>query len=224
MSMVFTKNAIDALNAAASCARQFGHDHIGSEHILLSILAIPKCQACLRFERLGLALSDLTESMKNMISGSSEPVMQRGQLPISARTKKVLDIAGLEAGGPGKPVGTVHLVTAMMREGDNAAAQLLFNAGVTVEKFLAAGTQGGNGDGKKGEAPSQGDTGEAPSQKGENGKQQKTPTINTFGRDLTDLSRQGKLDPVIGREKELKRIIQHKPLCRYLRSPYILNI
>ncbi|MBO4708162.1 MAG: hypothetical protein J5727_00105, partial [Kiritimatiellae bacterium] len=141
MSMMFTKNAIDALNAAASCARQFGHDHIGSEHILLSILAIPKCQACLRLERLGLALSDLTESMRNMISGSSEPVLQRGQLPISARTKKVLDIAGLEAGGPGKPVGTVHLVTAMMREGENAAAQLLFNAGVTVEKFLAAGTQ-----------------------------------------------------------------------------------
>ena len=208
MSMMFTKNAIDALNAAASCARQLGHDHIGAEHILLSILAIPKCQACLRLERLGLALSDLTESMRNMIAGSSEPVMQRGQLPISARTKKVLDIAGLEAGGPGKPVGTVHLVTAMMREGENAAAQLLFNAGVTVEKFLAAGTQGGNGEGKKGDASGQGDAGEAPSQKGENGKQQKTPTINTFGRDLTDLARQGRLDPMIGREKELKRIIQ----------------
>ncbi len=208
MSMMFTKNAIDALNAAASCARQLGHDHIGAEHILLSILAIPKCQACLRLERLGLALSDLAESMRNMISGSSVPVLQRGQLPISARTKKVLDIAGLEAGGPGKPVSTVHLVTAMMREGENAAAQLLFNAGVTVEKFLAAGTQGGNGEGKTGDAPGQGDAGEAPSQKGGNGKQQKTPTINTFGRDLTDLARQGKLDPVIGREKELKRIIQ----------------
>ncbi|MBO4709429.1 MAG: ATP-dependent Clp protease ATP-binding subunit [Kiritimatiellae bacterium] len=208
MSMMFTKNAIDAVNAAASCARQLGHDHIGSEHILLSILAIPKCQACLRLERLGLALSDLTESMRNMISGSSEPVMQRGQLPISARTKKVLDIAGLEAGGPGKVVGTVHLVTAMMREGENAAAQLLFNAGVTVEKFLAAGTQGGNGDSKSDAASEQSDAGDAPSQKGENGKQQKTPTINTFGRDLTDLARQGKLDPVIGREKELKRIIQ----------------
>ncbi len=208
MSMMFTKNAIDALNAASSCARQLGHDHIGAEHILLSILAIPKCQACLRLERLGLAISDLTESMRNMIAGSSEPVMQRGQLPISARTKKVLDIAGLEAGGPGKPVSTVHLVTAMMREGENAAAQLLFNAGVTVEKFLAAGTQGGNGEGKTGDAPGQGDAGEAPSQKGENGKQQKTPTINTFGRDLTDLARQGKLDPVIGREKEIQRVIQ----------------
>ena len=206
MSMMFTKNAIDALNAAASCARQLGHDHIGSEHILLSIFAIPKCQACLRLERLGFSISDLSESMRAMVSGNAEAILQRGQLPISARTKKVLDIAGLEAGGPGKPVGTVHLVTAMMREGENAAAQLLFNAGVTVEKFLAAGTQGTP---EEDTAPAdKGNAGEAPSQKGENGKQQKTPTINAFGRDLTDLARQGKLDPVIGREKELKRIIQ----------------
>lgn len=206
--MMFTKNAIDALNAAASCARQLGHDHIGAEHIFLSILAIPKCQACRRLESLGLAIPDLAESMRTMIAGNAAGMMQRGQLPLTARTKKVLDIAGLEAGGPGNAVNTVHLVTAMMREGENAAAQLLFNAGLTVEKFLAAGTQGGGEDqGKDGEK-GQGDAGEAPSQKGENGKQQKTPTINTFGRDLTDLARQGKLDPVIGREKELKRIIQ----------------
>ena len=205
---MFTKNAIDALNAAASCARQLGHDHIGAEHIFLSILAIPKCQACRRLESLGLAIPDLAESMRTMIAGNAAGMMQRGQLPLTARTKKVLDIAGLEAGGPGNAVNTVHLVTAMMREGENAAAQLLFNAGLTVEKFLAAGTQGGGEDqGKDGEK-GQGDAGEAPSQKGENGKQQKTPTINTFGRDLTDLARQGKLDPVIGREKELKRIIQ----------------
>ena len=205
---MFTKNAIDALNAAASCARQLGHDHIGAEHIFLSILAIPKCQACRRLESLGLAIPDLAESMRTMIAGNAAGMMQRGQLPLTARTKKVLDIAGLEAGGPGNAVNTVHLVTAMMREGENAAAQLLFNAGLTVEKFLAAGTQGGGeGQGKDGEK-GQGDAGEAPSQKGENGKQQKTPTINTFGRDLTDLARQGKLDPVIGREKELKRIIQ----------------
>ena len=206
--MMFTKNAIDALNAAASCARQLGHDHIGAEHIFLSILAIPKCQACRRLESLGLAIPDLAESMRTMIAGNAVGMMQRGQLPLTARTKKVLDIAGLEAGGPGNAVNTVHLVTAMMREGENAAAQLLFNAGLTVEKFLAAGTQGGGEDqGKDGEK-GQGDAGEASSQKGENGKQQKTPTINTFGRDLTDLARQGKLDPVIGREKELKRIIQ----------------
>ena len=210
MSMTFTKNAIDALNAASSCARQLGHDHIGAEHIFLSILAIPKCQACLRLERIGLSIEDLAESMRNMIMGGSDALMQRGQLPLSARTKKVLDIACVEAGGPGKPINTVNLVTAMMREGENAAAQLLFNAGVTVEKFLAAGTQGGGNAEEKAEGQSdEGESESAPTDKpGANGKQQKTPTINTFGRDLTDLARQGKLDPVIGRDKELKRIVQ----------------
>ena len=204
--MLFTKNAVDALNAASSCARQLGHDHIGAEHIFLSILAIPKCQACLRLVRLGLAIDDLTEAMRNMVSGNSDGLMQRGQLPLTARTRKVLDIAGVEAGGPGKPIGTVHIVTAMLREGENAAAQLLFNAGVSVEKFLAAGTQGG---GDSNEKPAQEDSEQPQSNKpGANGKQQKTPTINTFGRDLTDLARHGKLDPVIGRAKELKRMIQ----------------
>ena len=68
MSMTFTKNAIDALNAASSCARQLGHDHIGSEHIFLAILAIPGCEASRRLVKLGLALDDLSESMKAMIS------------------------------------------------------------------------------------------------------------------------------------------------------------
>ena len=209
MSMMFSKNAIDALNAASSCARQLGHDHIGSEHIFLSILAIPKCQACRRLEKLGLSLDDLVESMRGMISGGADGLMQRGQLPLTSRTKKVLDIAGAEAGGPGRVVDTVHLVTAMMREGENAAAQLLFNAGVTVEKFLAAGTQGGaEGDAKQ-PGDQQASDGEAQSDKrGANGKRQKTPTINAFGRDLTDLARHGKLDPVIGRDKELRRIVQ----------------
>ena len=70
---MFTKNAIDALNAAASCARQLGHDHIGAEHIFLSILAIPKCQACRRLESLGLAIPDLAESMRTMIAGNAAP-------------------------------------------------------------------------------------------------------------------------------------------------------
>jgi len=216
VSQMFSKHAVDALNAASSCARQFGHDHIGAEHVFLSILAIPSCQAAQRLVTLGLALEDLTESMKQMIEGGADGLLQRGQLPLTARTKKILDMAVLEAGGPDKVVDTVHLVRAMLREGENAAAQLLFNAGVTLEKFLAAGSQGAvpsddNGEAANGEAassPADSDDPSASAQTGANGKQQKTPTVNAFGRDLTDLARQGKLDPVIGRAKELKRIVQ----------------
>ena len=208
MSAMFSKNAIDALNASESCARQLGHDHIGAEHIFLSILAIPKCQACVRLGRLGLAIADLAESMKTMIAGASSSVQTRGQLPLTARTRKVMGLAELEA-GKGNAIGTVHLVTAMLKEGENAAAQLLFNAGVTVEKFLAAGTQGTGGDETpEGESLDPDEDDGVPKSSGENGRQVKTPTINAFGRDLTDLARQGRLDPVIGRERELRRIIQ----------------
>ena len=210
---MFSKHAVDALNAASSCARTFGHDHIGTEHIFLSIIAIPACQAAKRLVALGQSLEDLAESMKQMIAGNSDGLMQRGQLPLTARTKKVLDIAGIEAGGPGKIVDTACLVVAMLREGENAAAQLLFNAGVTVDKFIAAGTQGtGNGEQEAENGDAEPDPGEekeaSASQPGANGKAQKTPTVNAFGRDLTDMARKGLLDPVIGRTKELKRVVQ----------------
>ncbi len=210
MNIPFSKNAIDALNASSSCARQFGHDHIGAEHIFLSLLAIPKCQATQRLATLGLGAEDLSESMKSMISGGNAGTLQRGQLPLTARTRKILEMAAIEA-GQGNGVGTTHLVLAMLREGENAAAQLLFNAGVTVEKFIAAGSQGAAGET---EAPDSGEGedeeagADAPAKRGDNGKSRKTPTVNAFGRDLTDLAREGKLDPVIGRDKELKRMVQ----------------
>ena len=203
---MFSKHAVDALNAASSCARQFGHDHIGAEHVLLSLLAIPACQAAKRLTALGFSLDDLAESMKQMISGNSDGLLQRGQLPLTARTKKILDMAGIEA-GPGKVVDTVHLVLAMLREGENAAAQLLFNVGLTVEKFIAAGAAGGT----QGEGEVEGEEGNQTSQTsqtGANGKAQKTPTVNAYGRDLTEQARKGQLDPVIGRTKELARIVQ----------------
>ena len=213
--MKLTKNAMDTLNASASCAQQLGHDHIGCEHILLSLLAIPGCDASKRLVRLGLSLDELSTSMRTMISGNAEPLMMRGQLPLSARTKKVLDIAQIEAGRD-NVVATAHLLAAILREGENAAAQLLFNAGVTLEKFVAAGSQGGGDDKAKKPDDSKDEEGgeddeedgEEGAKSGANGKAQKTPTVNGFGRDLTELARKGLLDPVIGRDRELKRVIQ----------------
>lgn len=206
---MFTKNALDALNASQSCARQLGHDHVGCEHILLSLLAIPKCQACMRFEKLDLKLEELSESLKTMISMPSDALLQRGALPLTARTRKVLQISEMLA-GKGNAVDTVNLVAAMLREGENAAAQLLFNAGVTLDNFMAAGTQGGLGKGEGEGQDEGGDRGEEDEEISQepSRKPVKTPTVNAFGRDLTELARLNRLDPVIGRSKELKRIIQ----------------
>ena len=111
-----------------------------------------------------------------MIQGGETGVLQRGPLPITMRLKKIIDMAALDA-GKGNPVDTVHLVLAMLREGENAAAQLLFNAGVTADKFVAAGTAGG-GDGKKDaadEAPGEesgGEEGEEPVEGEEGGAEE----------------------------------------------------
>ena len=208
---MFSKHAVDAMNAATSCARQLGHDHIGAEHVFLSIIAIPACEAAKRLVSLGLSLEELAESLRTMISGDSVGTMQRGALPLSARTRKILEMAAIDA-GKGNPVGTVHLVLAMLREGENAAAQMLFNAGLTVDKFVAAGVQGTSGkedeEAQGDEAEKGGEEASHSASRGANGKEQKTPTINAFGRDLTALARQGALDPVIGRAKELKRVVQ----------------
>lgn len=221
--MTLTKNAMDALNASASCAQQFGHDHIGAEHIFLSILAIPQCQACQRLKSMKFALEDLVQSITTMIQGSGSALKSRGQLPLTARTKKILDIAEIEAGGKGNTVGTVHLVQAMLREGENVVAQVLFNAGVGVENFIAAGSVKPENDSGSDEAEESAESGDeeetseedveeaedsARTNRGSNGKAVKTPNVNNFGRDLTQLARDGKLDPVIGRDKELKRLVQ----------------
>ena len=202
-----TKNALDALNAATPCAQQLGHDHVAAEHILLAILALPQCQAAQRLVRLGLNLEELAESMRNMINPGAQAVMIKGALPLSARTRKILQMAELEA-GEGAKVGTEHIVAAILAEGENAAAQLLFNAGVTLNSFKAAGTQGAGDGANEQDKNEQDDEDDEKQAKKEREKEQKTPTLNAYGRDLTELARMGKLDPVIGREKEIKRVVQ----------------
>ena len=206
--MKLSKHAMDAINGANSCAQQMGHDAIGCEHILLSLLAIPDAAACRRFAAMGMKLEDLTEAMRSMIAGNESAVMQRGQLPFTGRTKKVLELAQIEAGGPDGLIGTEALVVAMMREGENAAAQMLFNAGIGVDKFLAALNPAQDETPPADAEASTGEGEEDGRKEGGNGKAVKTPTINAFGRDLTELARSGKSDPVIGRSKEIRRLVQ----------------
>ncbi len=209
--MKFTKNATDVLNGAMSCAKQLGHDHVGTEHIFMAMLVLPECQGAKRLVKLGHSLKELYETMRMMVSGDSAPLMQRGELPLSVRTRKVLEIAAAEA-GKDAPVGTEHLLIAILREGENAAAQLMFNAGIGVKDVIAAGAQTSSGpaDGKGQPADSQ--EGEGEDEEGEEDsddqKESDTPMVNSFGRDLTALARDGKLDPIIGRDKELRRVMQ----------------
>ena len=224
-----TKNAASAMDGAAACARQLGHDHIGAEHIFLSILAIENCMACRVLKRLDLVVEDLAEALKNMISYSSAPgVLQRGNIPLSARTEKILQMAAMGATNltGGDVIGTVDLVGAILAEGDNAAAQLLFNVGVTNGSFRRARDlvknemTGGPVEEDASEDTERGKSAAEEMREKKVKKELKTPTLNTFGQDLTEMARQGALDPVIGREQELKRVIQ--VLCRRTENNAVL--
>ena len=244
MNIRYTRHAAQALEGAEAAARQFNHAYIGTEHILLSILAIPGCEACARFERLGLDPDDLRMQLQQMI-GHGEPVMTQGELPKTARTRKILELATLEARRlRADAVGTDHLVIAMLREGESVGAQILFGHDITAEKFIAANARpsqnaapdsppapgdesenSGDESEDEGDSSPDGQTEFGQSEDQEDGQsrknpQDKTPALNHFGRDLTALAKKGELDPVIGRKKELERVVQ--VLCRRTKNNAVL--
>ncbi len=211
----FSDFAQKALDGAEAIAHRFNHDHVGTEHILYAILEENECEACRRFRKLGLDPDDLRMELEQMI-GQGDALKTAGRLPVTGRTKKIIELAKLRARGAGATeTGTHHFVEAMLAEGESVAAQILYGHGLSANKFEAVANPGGD-------TPAQGDEQESaqaePSQDGESAEEessrkekdddQKTPSLNHFGRDLTELSRKGELDPVIGRKAELERVIQ----------------
>ena len=228
MSTEYTPNAERALEGAVAAAKHFSHSFVGTEHILCSILAIPNCEACRRFERLGLDPEEIRIQLENMI-GRGSAVQVVGDIPFTARTKKILELAKIEAKHLScEQVGTEHMVLAMLREGESVGAQILYGQGLDAEKFASASADGAPAAGSADEGaepPAEdgdaADEGDAPSAQGSGRKgKTKTPALNTFGRDLTALARKGELDPVIGRKTELQRIVQ--VLCRRTKNNAVL--
>ena len=211
MSEAMSPNMKLVMSHAEVLAREMGHDAIGSEHLLLSILGMPDCQAYCRLKNLNVSIPELAETLKNRISLPTIAMMMKGNLPLTARTRKILDIAALES-GKDRPMGTVDCVAAILREGESVAADLLFNLGITVDKFLSAGVNEGAAypeDRSESEGPREmGPRADGAPRKLRNDRADKTPTIDMFGRDLSAMASRGELDPVIGREAELRRVIQ----------------
>ena len=228
----YTPYAQQALNGASAIAHHYNHAYIGTEHILASILTMPACEACQRLERLGLDPDDLKMELDQMI-GRGEALKSVGELPVTARTRKILERAKLEAGRlKADSIGTEHIVLAMLKDGESVAAQLLFGHNVTPDSFQKAASTNGipdmpfdtdetpgepaaetDGD-NEGDGDDDADSDDEPldprkaKEDGANGKKMKTPALNTFGRDLTKMAKKGELDPVIGRKTEIARVIQ----------------
>ena len=193
-------------------AQRFNHEYIGTEHILLGLIKEGSGVAANVLKNLDVDLRKIRLEVEKLVQSGPDMVTM-GKLPQTPRAKKVIEYSMEEARNLGHNyVGTEHILLGLLREQEGVAAQVLMNLGLKLEEvreevlnLLGHGMEGPEGGERAGGIPGAPGGGEAPRGKS------KTPALDSFGRDLTELARQNKLDPVIGREKEIERTMQILP-------------
>jgi ATP-dependent Clp protease ATP-binding subunit ClpC len=194
----FTDRARRVVVLAQEEARMLNHNYIGTEHILLGLIHEGEGVAAKALESLGISLEAVRQQVEEIIGqGQQAP---SGHIPFTPRAKKVLELSLREALQLGHNyIGTEHILLGLIREGEGVAAQVLVKLGADLNRVrqqviqLLSGYQG------KEPAAAGGPSAEAPST---------SLVLDQFGRNLTQAAREGKLDPVIGREKEIERVMQ----------------
>ena len=209
-------------------ADRFNHHYIGTEHLLLGLLKLGKGVAVTILENLGVELTAVRKQVEEQIGRGTEPQAE-GNIPYTPRVRKVLAMANREAQELNHTyVGTEHLLLGLIRDGDGVAGQILRHFGVDLEqarrelldvltpKYQMDADEDNiipddDDDEEENESPAI-PTDEPSSPSYSRQQKSKTPALQAFGRDMTQLARDGKLDPVIGRASEIERVIQI--LCR----------
>ena len=190
----FTERARKVIILAKEEARRFNHDYIGTEHILLGLIREGEGVAATVLQKIGISLENIRLEIEKLVQpGPTTQII--GDIPFTPRAKKALELAAEEARALGHNyIGTEHLLLGLIREGEGIASQVLLNLGMDlntvrneVMELLGSALPG---------------FGQAQQQK------TKTPALDAFGRDLTALAKENKLDPVINRHMEIERVIQ----------------
>ena len=218
----FTDRARKVMQLANQEAQRFNHEYIGTEHILLGLVKEGSGVAANVLKNLEVDLRKIRLEVEKLVQSGPEMVTV-GKLPQTPRAKKVIEYSMEEARNLNHSyVGTEHILLGLLREQEGVAAQVLMNLGLKLEdvreevlNLLGHGLEGaevGERGGRSGES-------ESSSPSGKSGKS-KTPALDSFGRDLTELAKKGDLDPVIGREREIERAIQI--LCRRTKNNPVL--
>ncbi len=214
----FTDRARKVMQLANQEAQRFNHEYIGTEHILLGLIKEGSGVAANVLKNLDVDLRKIRLEVEKLVQSGPDMVTM-GKLPQTPRAKKVIEYSMEEARNLNHNyVGTEHILLGLLREQEGVAAQVLMNLGLKLEEvreevlnLLGHGMEAGEG-GERTPAGASSETAK--------GAKSKTPALDSFGRDLTELARQGKLDPVIGREKEIERAIQI--LCRRTKNNPVL--
>lgn len=192
----FTQKANSALNSAISAAENFGHTYVGSEHILLGLLSESGGMAHTALTARKATYGEVESIIRNSIGIGSPTVLSPNDF--TPRAKNIIDTAILQGKGMGHSyIGTEHILMGIIREGTGAAMEILSQLGIQPQDILNDLTNalGNSSSGQKG--------------KGTNEKNKSdAPTLTQYGRDLTLMANQGRIDPVIGRQNEIERVIQ----------------
>src|SRR6201747_1840896 len=196
----FTDRARRVVVLAQEEAKMLNHNYIGTEHILLGLIHEGEGVAAKALESLGISLDAVREQVQDIIGqGQQQPT---GHIPFTPRAKKVLELSLREALQLGHNyIGTEHILLGLIREGEGVAAQVLVKLGADLSRVRQQVIQllSGYAGGKEGAAQGTGPGESAPSG---------SLVLDQSGRNLTQLAREKKLDPVIGREKEIERVMQ----------------
>ena len=214
----FTDRAKKVMSFARQEAMKFNHEYIGTEHILLGLVQEGSGVAANVLKNMTVDLDKIRHEVEKIVK-TGPSMVTMGQLPFTPRAKKVLELSLEEASQLSHNyIGTEHLLLGLIRENEGIAAQVLMNLGVKLEEvreevleFLGASENNSEEDGENSESSggNQGGSQSGGSASAPQGNSKsKTPALDSFGRDLTELAREGKLDPVIGRDQEIERVIQ----------------
>ncbi len=220
----FTDRARKVMQLANQEAQRFNHEYIGTEHILLGLVKEGSGVAANVLKNLDVDLRKIRLEVEKLVQSGPEMVTV-GKLPQTPRAKKVIEYSMEEARNLNHSyVGTEHILLGLLREQEGVAAQVLMNLGLKLDdvreevlNLLGHGLEGaevGERGGRQGS-----DGGSSGESSGKSSKS-KTPALDSFGRDLTELAKKGELDPVIGRSREIERAIQ--VLCRRTKNNPVL--
>ncbi len=192
----FTQKANSALNSAIEFAENLGHTYIGSEHLLLGLIASEGGVAHTALTSRGVTFEKVEKAIRTEIGIGTPTVLSPNDF--TPRSKNIIEISVSQARASGQNyVGTEHILLAIIKDSSCYAMNILSELGISISDIssdLSSFSSGSQSSSSKGDRKSKTDT--------------KTPTLEQFGRDLTDIAKQGKIDPVIGRQKEIDRVIQ----------------
>ena len=198
----FTRQALQALKLAKATAQSWKHSYIGTEHILAGLLKEKEGTAGRILEEFGVEEEALEQLINKLIAPSSEILVAERTPVYSPRARKLVELAVHEAENQQEnEAGTEHLLLAMLKETDCVATRLLYTMGVNIQKLYTALL---NAMGIENPAMAE----ELQNTKAKEQKGSATPTLDQYSRDLTVMAAEGRLDPVVGRDKEIIRLIQ----------------